>query len=64
MDAVWTMNVVPAIYDSASTLVPLMPAVKLYILKVLLFSCVLGVPFLSAHNPVIDWAGQTVAFSF
>ena len=54
MDAVLTMTVVPAVHDSEGSLVSGMPVVMLYILEALPSSSVLGIPFLSACNPVTN----------
>ena len=61
MDAASAMTTVQAIYYSAGSLVPGILAVTLYVLEALL-SCVLGMPFFSASNPVIDYDGHTVTF--
>ena len=54
VDAVSTMTIVSAIYDSAGLLVLGMLEITLYILEALPPYCILDVPFLSLCNPVID----------
>ena len=54
--------VFPTIYDSAGSLLAGTPAITLYILEALVSSFVLDMPFLSAYNPIIDWARYTVNF--
>ena len=64
VDAILAMMVDPVIYDSTGILVPGMLVVIVYTLEAVLSSCVLGMPFLLAYNPVIGWAGHIIAFSF
>ena len=63
VDAASAMTIVPTIYDSAGYLALGILAVTLYLLEDLPSSCVLGMPFLSACNPAIDWARRTVSFT-
>ena len=62
VDTGLAMIVIPAIYDSVGLLVPVMLAVIFYILEALTSFCILGVPFLSACNPVTNWSRCTVTF--
>ena len=62
--AVLSIAVVPAMYDSTSTILAGMIAVALHTLEALPFSYVFGMLFISSCSPIVDQAGHTFAFFY